>query len=96
MNNIPNNKKTTLDTILKQLLDSLSIVPSISKMNIDIKAVVDSRNYYSHFVDKSKKPKTLDGWDLYELTQKLRMILLCLVLEFMGLESNDIEKIVAK
>lgn len=92
---ISKRKQTTLNTILKELLGSLSDIPSIVKLNLDIEAVVDSRNYYSHFVDKSKKPKSLDGLALYEQTKMLRKILLCLVLELLGLSHDEIEYILA-
>ena len=92
-NKIAKKTNTSLTTILKELLNSLSDLPSISKMNLDITAVVDSRHYYSHFLDKSEKPNTLEGWALYEQTKKLRKILLCLVLELLGLSHNEIEKI---
>lgn len=95
-NRISRRKKTTLDTILKELLGSLSDILSISMMNLDIEAVIDSRNYYSHFVDKSKKPNTLDGLDLYVQTKMLRNILLSLVLELLGLSHNEIEQILAR
>ena len=92
-NKIAKKTNTSLTTILKELIKSLSDLPSISKMNLDITAVVDSRHYYSHFLDKSEKPNTLEGWALYEQTKKLRKILLCLVLELLGLSHNEIEKI---
>lgn len=92
-NGVSKKKQTSLNAILKESLRSLSDLPSISKMNLDIEAVVDSRNYYTHFVDKSRKPKALDDWALYEQTKKLRKILLCLVLELLGLAHNEIEQI---
>ena len=64
-------------------------------MDIDIESVVDSRNYYSHFMDRTKKPKTLDGLPLYMLTEKLRTILLCLILELLGLSHSEINRVVA-
>ena len=96
VNNIPRRKETTLTTILQEILKTFSDVPKVSSMNLDIKAVVDSRNYYSHFVDKSKKPKTLDGIQLYDLTRQLRTILLCLVLELLSLTHTEINMLLSK
>ena len=95
-NKVPRRKRTKLNTILAELLDSLSTIPSIARVELDVEAAVDSRNYYSHFVDKSKKPKTLDGWELYDLTRKLRNVLLCLVLELLGLTHEEIERLLAQ
>lgn len=88
--------QTPLTVILSEFLTELKDIQTIADLKLDIQAVVDSRHYYSHFVDKSRKPKTLDGLALYELTKKLRMILLCLVLDFLGLSHKEIEDILKK
>ena len=93
--NISHGRQTTLSTIISEIKNSLSGIPKVSSMDIDIESVVDSRNYYSHFVDRSKKPKTLDGLPLYTLTEKLRAILLCLILELLGLSHSEINRVVA-
>lgn len=93
--NISRRLQTTLMTIISETLDSLSDISKVSSMDIDIEAVVDSRNYYSHFVDRSKKPKTQDGMELYNLTEKLRIVLLCLILELLGLSHLEINEVVA-
>lgn len=89
-------KPTPLATIMNEVRYSLLTIPTIAKMEIDVEAVVDSRVYYTHFVDKSERPKALDGWKLYELTKKIRIILLCLVLELLGLNYDEIEKILVR
>ena len=96
LNNLSERKRTSLNTILKEIIGSFNDIPSISTLNMNIDAVVDSRHYYSHFVDKSIKPKTLDGYDLYKQTKKLRIILLCLVLDLLGLSHEEIARILAK
>ena len=93
--NISRRRHTTLTTIITEIMDSLSGISKLSSMDIDIEAVVDSRNYYSHFVDRPKKPKTLDGMELYNLTEKLRIVLLCLILELLGLSHLEINEVVA-
>lgn len=93
--NISRKLQTTLTTIISEIMDSLSDISKVSSMDIDIEAVVDSRNYYSHFVDRSKKPKTLDGMELYRLAGKLRIVLLCLILELLGLSHLEINEVVA-
>lgn len=92
-NNIGRNKKTSLNTILNQLILEYNGVKVLNRKNIDIESVVDSRHYYSHFVNKSTKPHTLDGWKLIDETKKLRLLLLCCVLTFMGFEVTQIDKV---
>ena len=93
---IPKKKKTDLKTILNEVRASLSTIPTIANTEIDIEAAVDSRVYYTHFVDEAKRPNRLDGWKLYDLTQKLRDVLLCLVLELLGLNHKEIDRILVK
>ena len=62
------------------LLGEFEDIDLIKKCEIDIDAVVDSRNYYSHFMPMSKKSKVVDGIELYDLTIRLRILLVCCVL----------------
>lgn len=83
-------KERDLSRKLKIIIDEFSDVPSVLKLNIDIEAARDSRNYYSHFMNKSKKPKTLHGLELYHLTVKLRIVLICCILSFCGFTNERI------
>lgn len=85
---------------LKEMLNILILeFQSIDKVKDDIiclKQVADSRHYYSHFMEKTKKPHTLDGLELYDLTHKLRKLLICCILQFMGFEYKKINDIFNK
>lgn len=94
-NGISSDKRTRLRTLLEETIKSYSSIPAIAEESIDIDAAVDSRNYYSHFMEKSSKRKILDGARLYELTAKLRNLLLCRLLELMGLNNMEISKVFA-
>lgn len=94
--NLKRNKNTCLQTIISEMTASLSDIPDIKRLNIDIDATVHSRHYYSHFMYKSKKPKTLTGISLYNLTIKLRTVLLCHVLERLGLTHEEISSIISQ
>jgi hypothetical protein len=82
------NGKTTLTKLLEKTLDFFEDVNYIKDIKWDIPAIVDSRHYYSHFVPKEKKPKTLTGIDLTKVTFKLRVLLICCTLHIMGLENS--------
>lgn len=86
----------SLTTIMNNILREFEDIQKVKQLNINIEEVVDSRHYYSHFMNKSKKPKTLNGYDLYELTRKLRIILICCVLKHTGLCNKDIDDIFKK
>lgn len=92
-NNIPKKQKTTLNTILSELLSEFDDVEQINTLELNIEAVIDSRHYYSHFVPKTRKPKTLFGWQLINQAKRLRLLLLCCVLSFLGLQHSLINSI---
>lgn len=79
--------------MLEAIISEFSSIDKLKDDNIKIKQVVDSRHYYSHFMNKSKKPNTLDGWDLYNLTFKLRKLLICCILNFIGFEYDEINRL---
>ena len=77
----------------KQLISLRDEFLGIDKMTLtdaDLKAATGSRHYYSHILKLEKKQdkSALDGIELYNLTKKLRVLLFCCVLNFLGL-SND-------
>lgn len=87
------NKKDTLADKLINIITEFSDIDKIKSDEIIIKQVVNSRNYYSHFMAKSTKPDVIDGFELYDLTVKLRKILICCVLHFLGLNHEQINDI---
>lgn len=92
----PKNKSTTLGDIICLLKSEFSTISKIKKDDIHIQQVVDSRHYYSHFMERSKKKNALYGIELYELTQKLRKLLICCLLHFIGFDYNQINEIFDK
>ncbi len=89
-------KEESLTTMLSKIINEFSIINKLKEDLIIIREVTDSRNYYSHFMNKSKKPKTLEGYELYLLTKKLRKILICCVLHFVGFDHSQINTILNK
>ena len=95
-NSISKKKNTTLNTILNELLLEYCDIELLNNSGMDVEAIVDSRNYYSHFVEQSKKPKKLDGWLLIEQAKRLRILLICCVLSFIGFDHTKINNIFKK
>lgn len=82
--------EASLSVMLNNIIAEYGDFDKLKNDNIVIKEVVDSRHYYSHLMNKSKKPHTLYGFKLYTLTKKLQKILLCCLLNFIGFENNQI------
>ena len=81
---------------LKKLIEEYNDIRNLNCNKIDIDAVVDSRNYYSHFMNKSKKPRTLDGYELFCQTRRLKDLLICCMLSFIGFSHDEINKLMTK
>ncbi len=56
-NNIPQKKNIKLRDILEDVISEFENIDKISRLNIDISSVVDSKHYYSHFMNISKNQK---------------------------------------
>lgn len=93
---LPERDYSDLFAMMGSLLDEFGDIELIQKCKIDKEAVVDSRNYYSHFMPKDKDSKALDGFELYELTMRLRILLICCVLSLYGFENSRINEIMKK
>jgi hypothetical protein len=61
----------------------------------DLEEANGSRNYYSHILklEKKEKKQALEGAKLFDLTKKLRLLLICCVLDFLGLNKNKINEL---
>jgi hypothetical protein len=90
---LPERNYSDLFAMMGSLLDEFGNIELIQKCKIDKEAVVDSRNYYSHFMPKDKQPKALDGYELYKLTIRLRILLVCCVLSLYGFGNSRINEI---
>lgn len=93
INKIPSEEKTRLRTIMNELIKEFDSIHKIRDLDLNVTSVVHSRNYYTHFMNKTETKHALDGWDLYDLTFKLRKILICCVLNFIGFECPEIDRI---
>ena len=89
-------KKASLTEMINFLKSEFSVISKINIDDINTSQVVDSRHYYSHFMERSKKKNALDGVELYLLTHKLRKLLICCLLHFIGFDYNQIDEIFNK
>lgn len=84
------NKRITLIEQLEYLLIEFNYVQLIKNTPLDLAIVVNSRHYYSHFFNKKPNAHVADGIELFELTQGLKVILICCVLSETGFDQNEI------
>lgn len=83
---------------LTALRDEFKGIMKLSLTDEDLKATKGSRDYYSHILKLEKKEKrnALEGWKLFDLTKKLRVLLICCVLNFMGMDNDKINQLLNK
>ena len=79
---------------LNELIQIFNSIDRIKNKPINLLHVVNSRNYYSHFFERNEN--VLEGKELYFLTEQLRILLICCVLNLIGLEIPLINKLLNK
>ena len=85
-----------LTTILKNLRNEFSDISILELSDDDIKYIRDSRHYFSHLLPPGKKEHVVDGHELYNLNHKLRKLLLCCMLNFVGFSNQEINVIFSR
>ena len=85
-----------LKKLLTQLREKFSDIAAIELSDHEIECICDSRHHYSHLLPTGKKKNVLDGIELYYLNHKLRKILLCCMLNFIGFDNEEINRIFKK
>lgn len=83
---------------LENLLNSFSL-ETIDKIIVNREAFIKdskiSRNYYTHYDQKAEK-KALKGAGLWRLTEKLRLVLIVVVLKETGFSENQINSLLKR
>ena len=85
--------KGSITNRMKTVIDKFSDVSRIKRDGINVDELVDSRDYYAHFMPRSRKKHILDGFELHALTKKVRRLLICCVLSDLGLDNAAIDMI---
>ena len=89
---LPSDRKSQplleiLQTVFRQYSDV-----QIINQSTDLEAIVHTRNYHSHLLPQ-KSPKAVDGFELYDLTDELRKILICCILSYLGFTNHKIDEL---
>lgn len=93
------NKKDGIDTRklkdeIAKLLEIFNNVDAITDMNLAPDIVADTRDKYSHLIpdEEFKNKKAVSGENLYWLTEKCKLLLICCLLNNIGLTNNEINQ----
>ena len=84
---------------LKQLIALRGEFKEVKKVTLtdeDLIATRDSRDYYTHILNPGKKKHVLDGRDLFLLTKKLRVLLICCFLNYFGMNNAQIDDLLSR
>lgn len=79
---------------LVSIYNEFDKIQVIKNFNINFDQAVDSRDYFSHFLIRGKKKDVIFDVELYKLTEKLRVLLVCCVLSEIGFDHSLINEIV--
>lgn len=83
---------------LKSLRDEFMGVKGIKQLtDDDLKTAKGSRHYYSHILKMEEKDSkhAVDGSQLLTITRKLRLLLICCTLSFLGMDVERINRLVS-
>ena len=72
------------------LLNQFKDVRAIQECKIKPEVLTDSRNYYSHLFPDEELKSTVNGDNLYWLTEKCKILLTCCLLNMLGLTNKEI------
>lgn len=83
---------------LQALKEEFNDIKRLKLSDSDLEEANGSRNYYSHILKLEKKEtkKALDGAKLLYLTRKLRIMLICCLLNFLGMDNVKINEVMEK
>lgn len=88
-------KESSFEKQLTSLRNEFYNIDRVTLTDDDLRATTGSRHYFSHILKLEKKQdkSALDGIELYNLTKKLRVLLICCMLNFLGLPNDRINEI---
>lgn len=80
------------------LRDEFKDVKRIKLTDDDLKRAKGSRHYYSHILklEEKEKKNAIEGANLFDLTRKLRVLLICCALNFLGFDNTKINEMLNK
>lgn len=93
---VNNNSRIYLSKRLEELYENFNDIKLITNNKVDIRKATASRNYYSHFYTKDGETNICEGFELFELTMNLKLLLICCTLDLIGFEKQEIDKLLCQ
>ena len=87
------NYRVSLSEEIIELLDEFSYVFKKHDLNINVDALKDTRDYYSHLLKVGEKANVKSGIELFRMTNLSRILLMCCVMQLIGMKKQTIEHI---
>lgn len=85
--------KTKLTDELQEMLNYFAGVEKTKSLQLDLEVLTQTRDHYTHLIPDGEKPKAIrDMNKLYSLTQNLKLLLVCCILDYLGLTSDEINE----
>ena len=85
--------RTKLPDELQEMLNYFANVEKIKSLQIDLDVLTQTRDHYTHLIPDGEKPKAIkDMNELYSITQNLKLLLICCILDYLGLTSDEINE----
>lgn len=91
--NLKKNYRVSLSEEIIELLDEFSYVFKKHDLNINVDALKDTRDYYSHLLKVGEKANVKSGIELFRMTNLSRILLMCCVMQLIGMKKQTIEHI---
>lgn len=93
---VNNNSRIYLSKRLEELYENFNDIKLITNNKVDIRKATASRNYYSHFYSKDGETNICEGFELFELTMNLKLLLICCTLDLIGFEKQEMDKLLSQ
>lgn len=95
LNKVDGKDNKKFEDAFRKMIDKFKSVELIKQCHFNIKLIRDTRDYYTHFmpddeVEAKHKDVAQVGDELYDLTQKCKILLACCILDMLGLNSDEI------
>ncbi len=83
---------------LNGLLEEFHNIRKVKLTKDDLIKARGSRDYFTHIlkIEKKTKKNAIDGAELYYLTCKLRILLICCLMDYLGMDKNKINELMNK
>lgn len=89
LDEVPVDAIVYCENILKELLRYYAPIDIVKKLNLNVKRIKNTRNAYVHLFNNTKQIYS-EPYDLWVITEKLRVLTICCLLHHLGFSFEEI------